>query len=479
MPTLDELEAAARALEPEGAYREELIREVIAYATRFLDGIAAAPAYDHRPDNGAAIWDHPIPEQGVAIQRLLELLHANVDTVGINPTSGRFFGYIPGGALVLSALGDLLAAVSNRYAGHFFASPGAVRMENLLLRWMAEVVGYPEASAGNLTSGGSIANLVGIVVARDTHGVSGERLPRSVVYLTDQVHHCVERALRIAGLGACPVRKVPLDDRYRMDPGALRHLIEADRKAGLAPWMVVASAGTTNTGAVDPMGSIAEIAEEHHLWFHCDGAYGAFFTLCPEGRAVLGGMEASHSLVMDPHKTLFLPYGTGAVLVRDGARLYGSHGWEADYAQDIPHDIEELSPSELSPELTKHFRGLRLWLPLQVMGLAPFRAALSEKILLTRYFHEKIGQLEGFERGPDPELSVATFRYVPPRGDANAFNQRLVQAVQHDGRVFLTSTRVGGKFVLRFAVVCFRSHREEVDEALDVLASMARRLIAE
>jgi glutamate/tyrosine decarboxylase-like PLP-dependent enzyme len=182
---------------------------------------------------------------------------------------------------------------------------------------------------------------------------------------------------------------------------------------------------------------------------------------------------------MDPHKTLFLPYGTGAVLVKDRQKLFASHNADADYMQDILDEVGELSPADLSPELTKHFRGLRLWLPLKVLGIAPFRAAQSEKIQLARYFFEQIQKIDGFEVGPYPDLSVVTYRYLPKRGNANDFNQRLTQAIQSDGRVFISSTRVDGKFVLRAAILCFRTHLDDIDETLEVLSRKAKELAAD
>jgi glutamate/tyrosine decarboxylase-like PLP-dependent enzyme len=473
------LENTARLLEPDAAQRERLLNGAIAYANEYLAGISSTPARIARADNGRARYDSPISEEGVDIDGALTLLQENVSSVGINPTSGRFLGYIPGGGLFHAALGDYLAAITNRYAGIFFASPGAVRMENMLLRWMAEAVGYPDSAAGNLSSGGSVANLTAIVTARDACGIVGDTVDKSVVYITEHVHHCIEKALRVAGSGTCVRRKVPVDSRYRMDPAALAETIVADKKAGLRPWMVVASAGTTNTGSVDPLTDVGEVAAAHGLWYHVDGAYGALFALCPEGKAVLSGMDRSDSIVMDPHKTLFLPYGTGAVLVKDRQKLFASHSAHADYMQDILDEVGELSPADLSPELTKHFRGLRLWLPLKVLGIAPFRAAQSEKIQLARYFFEQIQKIDGFEVGPFPDLSVVTYRYLPKRGDADAFNQRLTQAIQSDGRIFISSTRVGGKFVLRAAILCFRTHLDDIDETLEVLSRKAKELTAD
>lgn len=477
---IKKLERRAQALEPDAGQRAGLLGRTAAYADGFLQGLDEAPAYVVSEEKGRGLYDSPLSEEGMPIEEALALLGEHVDRPGINPASGRFLGYIPGGGLYYSALGDYLAAVANRYAGFFFASPGAVRMENMLLEWMGDLVGYPPTRGGNLTSGGSIGNLVGVVTARDAHDIAGAEVQRAVVYLTEQAHHSVDKALRIAGVGGCVVRRVPVDDCYRMSAPALAQAIAQDRQAGLNPWLVVASAGTTNTGVVDPLQEVGQIAADNDLWYHVDGAYGAFFALCREGSAILKGMDRSDSLVMDPHKTLFLPYGTGAVLVRDRQKLLATHYYLADYMQDganAPAEPSgEVSPADLSPELTRHFRGLRLWLPLKVAGIAPFRAALEEKMLLARYVHEKMQEMDGFEVGPPPDLSVATYRYLPQRGDPDRFNARLVEALQEDGRIFVSSTTVGGKFMLRAAIGVFRTHLQDVDLALEVLVEKARAL---
>jgi glutamate/tyrosine decarboxylase-like PLP-dependent enzyme len=470
------LEARARLLDPDADERGRLLAAVVEHTNRYLAGIATAPANGTRPDNSRALLDSPIAEEGIGIAEALALLGDNVDAVGVNTTSGRYLGYIPGGGLFHAALGDYMAAIANRYAGLFFACPGAVRIENMLLRWMSGEVGYPASAAGNLTSGGSLANLAAVVAARDACEISGDVAGSAVVYSTEHTHHCVDKALHVAGLGRVVKRRVGVDANYRMQASDLRRAVAADRAAGLRPWLLVASAGTVNAGSVDPLAELGEVAAELGLWFHVDGAYGGLFALCPEGRAVLGGIELSDSLVLDPHKSLFLPYGTGTVLVKDRRKLHAAFNAEADYIEDLLGVDEEPSPADLSPELTKHFRGLRLWLPLKLVGVAPFRAALSEKIHLARYFHERLTAVEGFEVGPPPDLSVVTYRYVPRRGDADEFNHRLMHAVQREGRVFVSSTRVGGRLVLRAAVLSFRTHLDEIDEALDALQQTALRL---
>jgi len=255
------LERASRALEPDAARRGEITGEVFAYAERFLETLHTRKTFE-RGDQGAGLYDAPIGEEGAEMSSLLTLLERHVDNNGINPASGGHLGYIPGGGLYPSALGDFLADVSNRYAGVFFANPGAVRMEHLLTRWMASVVGFPATAAGTLTSGGSIATLTGIVTAREAHDVRAADIPRRVIYVTDHAHHSVDKAIRIAGLGECVLRRVPMDARYRMRTDALDAALGQDRADGLVPFLVVASAGTTDVGAVDPLDDIATIADD-------------------------------------------------------------------------------------------------------------------------------------------------------------------------------------------------------------------------
>jgi glutamate/tyrosine decarboxylase-like PLP-dependent enzyme len=472
---LRELERAARPLDPGASRRKALRGAVVASSERFLRKLHSLKAYVETRDKGIGLLDTPISAHGIAIEAAIERLEHDVVRPGGNPASAGHLAYIPGGGLYHAALGDFLAAVSNKYAGIFFTGPGAVRMENMLLRWVADLVGYPAAAGGNIASGGSIANLAAIATARDAHGLKGADYASAVVYLTSQAHHCLEKALRLAGMGETQVRAVPTDDRFRMRPDALAAAIAADRARGLRPWLVIAAAGTTDTGAVDPLDTIATIARRERCWFHVDAAYGGFFLLTAHGREMLRGIEHSDSVVLDPHKSLFLPYGTGIVLVRDGAALAATHGASGHYMQDALSEASEISPADVSPELSKHFRALRMWLPLMLAGTRPFEAALEEKLLLARYFHEEIQTL-GFEAGPSPDLSIVTYRWAPAGMDldeANRRNQMIVEGVRRDGRVFISSTMLDGRFTLRMAVLAFRTHRRTIDVALRVLREQA------
>ncbi len=261
-----------------------------------------------------------------------------------------------------------------------------------------------------------------------------------------------------------------------MSVAALEAALEQDRAAGIRPWLVVASAGTVDTGAVDPLAEIADLCRRYGAWLHVDGAYGGLFALCPEGKETLQGIEQADSVALDPHKTLFLPYGTGAVLVREGQLLADSFSASAEYIRPLGESEVGPSPADLSPELTRHFRAMRLWLPLQLAGVAAFRAAQAEKLALARYFHARLEALDGFEAGPNPQLSVVAFRYRPDSGDADSFNERLLRDVQEEGRVMLSGTRIDGRYTLRCAILCFRTHIEHVDEVVEALERAVARL---
>jgi glutamate/tyrosine decarboxylase-like PLP-dependent enzyme len=475
---LRRLERASRALDPGASRRKQIRRAVVASSERFLRRLDSLKAYEVTDDRGVGLLSRPISRDGLPVAQAIALLEHDVVRPGGNPASGGHLAYIPGGGLYHSALGDFFAAVTNKYAGVFFTGPGPVRMENMLVRWTADLVGYPAGAAGTIASGGSIATLTAIATARDAHGLKGAEYATAVVYLTAQAHHCIDKALRIAGMGEAQLRRVPMDERYRMRPDALAQAIGEDRRHGLRPWLVIAAAGTTDTGAVDPLDSIGEIARRENCWFHVDAAYGGFFLLTEHGRAALRGIERSDSVVLDPHKGLFLPYGAGMVIVRDARPLVATHDYEGSYMQDALREQGEISPADISPELSKHFRALRMWLPLVLLGTRPFEAALDEKLLLARYFRREIAN-HGFEVGPEPDLSIVTYRWAPPGATperVNGMNQAIIEGVRRDGRVFLSSTMLEDRFTLRVAVLAFRTHRRTIDLAVRVLREQVRSL---
>ena len=468
---LNKLEQEARRLEPSPEERKRLRESIINYTEDFINRLpnhTDMPTYQLSEGKGKGILDLPIGEAH-DLSQLINLVKENVDSEGLNPASGGHLGYIPGGGIYTSSIADYWADITNRYAGVFFANPGAVRMENHILNWMKEMVRFPKEALGNISSGGSIANLIAIVTAREAKNLEPEEYRKAVVYLSPQVHHCIHKALNIAGLKNAIWRRVPLDEYYRMQPDTLAEMIREDRNNGLNPWLLIASAGTTDTGAIDPLDELADIASSEGLWFHIDAAYGGFFIMLDEFRQKLAGIARADSVVMDPHKGLFMPYGLGVVLVKDGKALKEAFQYTANYMQDTQLHLDEISPADVSPELTKHFRGLRMWLPLMYHGLSPFKAAMQEKIYLARYFYEELKKLPNFELGPYPQMSVIVFRYIPENGNVEEFNKMLVQAVHKDGRLFLSSTNIEGKFTIRLAVLSFRTHKETMDLMLEIL----------
>ena len=474
---LDRLEAAARPLQLDAAARASRTDAVRAYVENWLTELPDKPVFMEDQGKRQA-GTLTIEENAIDIDQALAILAEQVDSTGQNTSSSRFFAYIPSGGLYTGALGDFLAAGVNRYAGVDYAGPGAARLENALLRWLAKEVGYPPGAQGDLASGGSIATLSAIAAARQRHDIRARDVENTVVYLTQLTHHCVTKALQVAGLAECRTRLVSLDGNYRMDGRTLEEAIAADRAAGLKPWLIVGTAGTTDLGTVDPLPELATIATKHGLWFHVDAAYGGSFVLCDAGRQRLAGIERSDSVVINPHKGMFLPAGLGIVLVRDGAALYEAFHARGSYMQDMEGmGVDQAhSACDFSPELTRPFRGLRLWLSLKLFGLAPFRAALEEKLLLAEYFYDRIREVDGFVTGPPPDLSIVAFRYKPARGDANDFNRRLSEAIRDDGRIFLSTTTLDGAFTLRMAILGYHTHRQEIDTALEVIEEYARRL---
>ena len=473
---IKELEKISRLLDPGTNQRNKWNSEVLNYSDAFINKLETSKAFLSSEENGKGIYMLDIEEQATELTSLLDSVTKNIDQVGINPASGGHMGYIPGGGLYPSALGDYIAAVNNRYAGVFFAAPGAVRLENMLIRWMCRLMGYSNNATGNLTSGGSIANLMALVTARESHNLKARDFDKCVIYLSEQAHHSILKAIRIAGLYEATIRQIPLDEKLRLSAVELEKSIVEDKKNGLIPFYINASLGTTNTGAIDPIDTIAAIAKKHKLWLHVDAAYGGFFKLVKELESKFEGIKEADSITLDPHKTLFLPFGTGAILIKDKEKLLKAYHYLADYMQDSIVNDEEISPADISLEQTKHFRGMRMWLPLKLFGLKPFRAALEEKIYVARYFYQEIKKIEGFEVGPEPELSVAIFRYIPKDKNANSFNKKLIQAIQKDGRIFLSSTNINGVFWIRVAVVSFRTHLVQIELLLDIIKENVQKI---
>ena len=380
-----------------------------------------------------------------------------------------FMAYIPGGGLFASSLADLLSTSIDRYVSLWSENPVGARIEDNVVRWLCGLVGFGDEARGTLTSGGSLANLAAVVTARRAR--LGESFLDGTLYVSDQAHRSVEKAARIAGIPTANLRVIPTDGLLRMDVGALGAAIAEDRADGRIPFMVSASAGTTNTGAVDPLPAIGDLARREGMWFHVDAAYGGFFLLTERGRAAFAGIDRADSVTLDPHKGLFLPYGTGAIVVRDGALLRDAHhAGVAAYLQDLAGEGELPNASEYGAELSRDFRGLRVWFPLWLHGVGAFRAALDEKLDLARWLADGLRATPGIEVAWEPELSIVPFRLRDGDDDANRAFLARINASQ---RVFLSSTVLQGRYTLRAAILSHRTHRDRVEECLAIVRAAA------
>ncbi|MHA6697268.1 pyridoxal phosphate-dependent decarboxylase family protein [Chryseobacterium sp. A321] len=466
---LDKLRISSDQLEPNESQRQESFREIESYSEFFLSSLEKGKGYQKKE-----IGNLQITGERKNLSELLKTYHREVAQTGINAASPKHLGYIPGGGLFSAALADFIAAITNPYASVYYASPGAATLENEVIEWLKTVFSFPKHAVGTLCSGGSISTLVAFTAARDHHKIKNERIPKSVVYLSSQVHHSSQKALRILGLEDAILRFVPLDSEHRMIPSKLNEILHADLEKGLSPFLIVATAGTTDTGTIDPLNELADIAQQNHLWFHVDAAYGGMFILSSQ-KEKFSGIERADSLIVDPHKGLFLPYGVGAVLVKEAKDVLHSHYYTANYMQDGQQMELLQSPANLSPELTKHFRGLRVWLPLQLHGLEPFVSCLEEKLLLTKYFRKKLESL-GFCLGPEPDLSVSYF-WFPFESKSEEKNRRLLEEIHRDGRVFLSSTQIASKFVIRMAILSFRTKKETIDLAVQMIEENLQKVL--
>ncbi|MFK5959442.1 MAG: aminotransferase class V-fold PLP-dependent enzyme [Lutibacter sp.] len=462
---IEDLQKISQELNPSVKEREHINIQIQEFVNNFLKNIENYPAYVEGNPN---IEKLSIQKNKKDLKELLSNFNSEVVLKGIKPASGKHLGYIPGGGIYTAAIGDFLASVTNEYAGMYYASPGAVTIENELLNWMKSIFGFPKTAIGNLTSGGSIANLIALTAARDKHKIKNEKITKSVLYLSPQAHHCIRKALRIIGLEDIKISTLELDEFSKINTVKLEKKVQNDIQKGLNPFMVIATAGTTDTGAIDPLAVIGKIAKENNLWYHIDGAYGGFFILSENRKHLFKGIELADSLVIDPHKGLFLPYGIGAVLIKDKEAVFHSHHYTADYMQDAISADLQINPSDVSPELTKHFRGLRMWLPLQIHGLEPFKASFDEKILLTAYFRNKLTEI-GFKLGPQPDLTVSYFWYPSKEIDENVFNEKLIEFIHKNGDVFLSTTKIKGKFVIRMAILSIRTKKVTIDTAIEMI----------
>jgi glutamate/tyrosine decarboxylase-like PLP-dependent enzyme len=468
---------------------------------RRIGGLAADAVAAHRAEltrhpvfgkvgGQAALFDEAVPEDGQPLEEILAFVREHILPRPMGNSHPRFFGFINATADPVGTVADYLASAMNPNC--WGGDHAAVHVEHRVIHWLSAILGLPPATEGILVSGGSMANFVALATARRAmapgnvreDGLGGEGRPHLVVYASEQVHSCVDKAVDLLGIGTRQLRKVATDDQFRMRPEALRQAIAEDRRAGLRPAIVVGTAGTVNTGAIDPLDELAELCAREGLWFHVDGAYGALAVLSPRLRPLFAGLDRAQSVAADPHKWMYVPYEAGAALVRDVGRMPDAFRRFPEY---LASDPESPFPgpawfAERGPELSRGFKALKVWMGLKRHGRRGYAAAIERDVALARFLAEEVDRRPDFERLAPTVLSIANFRFRPavralPEEALDALNRRIVNRLVGEGSFFLAPTILRGRASLRVSITNFRTTEADLTFLLDEAARVGRDLM--
>jgi glutamate/tyrosine decarboxylase-like PLP-dependent enzyme len=423
-----------------------------------------------------------LPQRGTDPGELIEFVERNILRYPRGNINPRFFAWVNSPAAPISVIGELLAAgMNSSVAGGDQAS---TYLEHAVLDWLKEIMGFPKDSGALLVSGGSMATLIGLAVMRYVkaqtghmrgNGMQQESAPM-IVYVSTEGHSCITKAVELLGIGHNYLRKIPIDSDFRMDVPRLEQQIKTDRRAGLHPVCVAASAGTVNTGAIDPLDRIADLCHQENLWFHVDAAYGGVGILAEQVKQWFTGIERADSLGIDPHKWMYIPVECGCAIVRDKQAMRDTFSVVPPYLRD---DRQLPWFSEFGPQQTRGFRALKLWLAIKHIGLEGYRRLITRDINLAERLREKIQSRSDFELAAAGPLSITCFRYAPSdSADLGAVNRSILEIVQNKGDVYLTSTELNGEFVLRANIMNFRTTEPDLDFLLDTIAQAGQRVLA-
>jgi glutamate/tyrosine decarboxylase-like PLP-dependent enzyme len=494
--------AQESSLEIDRGAAGELGREFLAIAMEQLTNIRKLPVFPSTDASALKLeFDSALPLEAVEPLKLLAECQSIVDGCRQNGHP-RFFGYVASPATFPGICADFLASALNQNVTSWRSAPSATEIERIVIKWLGELTGFGSDCAGIMTSGGSMANLNALTIAHRAkceEDVSREGIRNSgrtmTIFATDQTHHSVLKAADLIGLGRNQVRIVDTNDRFRMDVRALRQYIEADKAAGFHPFCVVATAGAVNTGAVDPLAAIAEIAREHGMWLHVDGAYGGPAAADKSKRLLFDGIEVADSMSIDAHKWLYSPVDCGCLLFRDAkyARRAFSESSEADYIKVYEQQQDEAFAFwDYGTELSRRFRALKLWMTMKYFGVRRIAESIAEDCRLASYMAERVQASDDFELLAPVELSICCFRYLPPQirsletgsGDVaettlrlNNLNAAIMHSIQRGGRAYLSNANLRGQFALRACIVNFRTKRSDIDFTLDLVRETAEGLI--
>jgi len=452
-----------------------LAERVTQLAAEYLENIdTQAIAPTTTGEETLRLFRAAMPEDGMgedALNRLPEVLRLS------RVQNGRFFGYVLGSGEPVGAVADLLASVLNQNVTAWRSGPAAVTIEQTVVGWLAEAIGCP-GFRGHLTGGGSSANLMGLAMAREVNTPANEKgvEPGGVIYASNEIHMSIPKSIALLGIGRDNLRLIPTDASFRMIPQELEARILQDKAASRTPMAVVASAGTVNTGAIDPLREIAQIAQRHSLWFHIDGAYGALAAMADRGK--FDGLELADSISLDPHKWLYQPLDCGCLLYRSSEAAQKTFAHSGEYARSLTADpIEGFVFFEESMELSRRFRALKLWLSLRYHGVAAFRQSIAKDLAQARRLADAIEREPQLELLAPVELSAVCLRYRGggglPEDDLNRRNMALLKRVTERGRVYLSNALLQGRFSLRACIVNHRTKDSDVDSVISEVLEAA------
>jgi glutamate/tyrosine decarboxylase-like PLP-dependent enzyme len=468
-------------LEPSADEIHEWGNLVTQFMTEYLASLRARPVYPHTSSreirNGL---DPALPAKGTDFDSLLRVFRDTIVPFSRQNAHPRMFGYVQSPGTPIGAFADLLASTLNANLTIWRSAPAPVEVERLTIDWVRQILGFHPGASGLFVSGGSMANLIGIAMARQTKEVSPDRLR---MYASSETHFSVAKAAALLGIGKGNVCQVAVDGRFKIRTDHLVAKITADMEAGYVPFCVVANAGTVNTGAIDPLGDIRRVADRFQLWMHVDGSYGAFAVLAESARELFAGMERADSIALDPHKWLYLPVDVGCVIYQDPNVARAAFAHDAEYTRMFGEEADEAFVCwDYGPELSRRFRALKVWMLLKGVGLDRLSEAIESNLACARYLESMVQASDDFEMAAPVELSIFCFRHVPGRirnqspKAIDAFNERLLVALQRDGSSYLSNATLGGRFALRGCVLNYRTTLNDMEILLDDLRRVARSL---
>jgi aromatic-L-amino-acid/L-tryptophan decarboxylase len=474
------------ALNPTSAEIRAMAQSAVDWLIAYYDSLRDRPVLG--TTSSAVLRERltePLPQSGAAFPELLAAFDSIVTANSRHNGHPRFFGYVASPGAPVATIGAALAATLNINVTSWRSAPAGTEMERVTMGWLKEMLGYPASSLGVYTSGGSMANFAGLAAARSAKapvniardGLSG--CPPMRLYVSEEGHFSLHKAAAMLGLGDANVRRVPTDSGLRIDLYHLRRMVAEDRAAGFLPFAVVANAGTTATGAFDPLRDLAAFARSENLWLHVDAAYGGFAALAPSLHPLFDGIAEADSVALDPHKWLYLPVGCGSVLYRDPATARAAFSHSADYIRTIGLEHDEAFVFwDYSPELSRPFRALDVWLMMKSAGALRLAEAIETNVACAQHFGRLVAASEEFEMLAPVGLSVFCFRYAPRgySGDLDALNERVLVELQQAGGTYLSNARIRGNFALRGCVLNYRTTLADMDRAFEDVRAAARQV---